>query len=124
MINLTPNAVTLQVKPGTEVVFSPSGKIARLTTSEKVVGHYETQVGVGSVPIIETRVVAQANIPDPASNVQFLVVPTVLDSLDSEYHGLAFTPDTGPTAIRNEAGQIVAVTRLRTVPKEYSVADL
>lgn len=122
MLNLTPHAITLQVCKGTEVVFSTSNKIARLTTEEKIVGYYETQVG--SVPIIETRVVGQDNIPDPASNIQFLVSSMVLDSLDSEYHGLAFAPDTGPTAIRNEVGQIIAVTRFRTVPKEYSVADL
>lgn len=124
MLNLTPHAITLQVREGTEVIFSTSGKVARLTTEERVVGHYETQAGVGSVPIVETRVVGKDNIPDPMSNIQFIVSSMVLDSLDSEYHGLAFAPDTGSTAIRDYQGRIVAVTQFRTVPKEYSVADL
>lgn len=115
MLNLTPHAIVAQIVPGTEVVFSPSGKVARLTTVEKIVGSYETQVG--TIPIVETLVQGMDNIPDPMSNIQFIVSSMVLDQLDSEYHGLAFAPDTGSTAIRDSQGRIVAVTRFRTVNK-------
>lgn len=39
----------------------------------------------------------------------------VLALLGKEYHGWAFAPDTGSTAIRDENGHIEAVTRLITV---------
>ena len=38
----------------------------------------------------------------------------VLDALDDVYHMHAFAPDTGSTAIRDNQGRIVAVTRLVT----------
>ena len=115
MLNLTPHAIVLQIVPGTEVVFPPSGTVARLTTVEKVVGHYETQMG--AVPVVETLVQGMDNIPDPMSNVKFIVSSMVLDKLGSEYAGQAFAPDTGSSAIRDSKGFIISVTRLRTVAK-------
>ena len=44
-----------------------------------------------------------------------LVSSLVLSALGEEWKGVAFAPDTGDTAIRNESGQIIAVTRLITV---------
>lgn len=121
MINLTPHSIIVRMNNGNEVVFSPSGKIARLTTDSHQVMEYDTLIG--EIPVVETIVCGSENIPDPMSNVKFLVSSMVLDSLGSEYHGLAFAPDTGPTAIRNEEGHIVAVTRFRTVKKDYEHSE-
>ena len=46
---------------------------------------------------------------------KFLVSAMVLGALGVEYRGQAFAPDTGSTAIRDDMGQIKAVTRLKTV---------
>jgi hypothetical protein len=42
----------------------------------------------------------------------------VLDHLDSSYHNIAFTPDTGPSAARDANGNVLYSLRLKTVKKE------
>ncbi len=42
----------------------------------------------------------------------FLVSSMILDRLPKEYSGVAFSPDTGIGAIRDDKGHIVATSRL------------
>ena len=43
----------------------------------------------------------------------------VLDKLPKEYGGVAFAPDTGLGAIRDDKGHIVATSRLITIYRVY-----
>lgn len=44
-----------------------------------------------------------------------IVSSMVLGQLGAGWRNIAFAPDTGKTAIRNEQGQVIAVTQLVTV---------
>lgn len=66
------------------------------------------------IPVVVTNYGDVENVP-PAGTEKFLVSAMVLARLGSEYRGWAFAPDTGATAIRNDKGQIEAVTQLVTV---------
>ena len=115
MLNLTPHAIVILNDEAEEIVsFEPSGTIARVATSEKEVGvcNYDGDF-VASVIGEKGEV---TGLPED-KDVQFLVSGMVLDALGPEYHNVAFAPDTGATAIRNDKGHIVGVTRLRTVAK-------
>ena len=115
MLNLTPHAIVIRFANGDDLVISPTGKVARLTTEETTSIDFNSEIG--PIPVISTKVTGVTEIPDPMTNIKFLVSSMVLDSLGSEYAGLAFAPDTGATAIRDDKGHIVGVTRLRTVAK-------
>lgn len=109
MRNLTPHAVVISVADTVEVI-QPSGTVARVSTTEK---------SAGLCPITHAKVIRRTfgdveNIGYP-SDGPCLVSSLVLSALGSEWRGVAFAPDTGDTAIRNEKGQIIAVTRLVTV---------
>lgn len=69
MLNLTPHQITVRSQDGTDHVFPPSGQLARVATTEVVVGSCHGRPGV-------------------------------------------FAPDSGPSAIRDDRGLVVAVTRL------------
>lgn len=101
MINLTPHAITLQLADGTAVTFPPSGKIARVTSSEVVIGTLH------GVPVIQRQFGAVEGLPEDGAPC--LVSALVLSACPGR-EGV-YAPDTGPTAIR-ENGQVVAVTRL------------
>ncbi len=119
MINLTPHAITLKCADGSEVTFQPSG-MARVVTIESIVGtrdvwpHGKTEVdeqgnSTGSrIPVIR-RVLGEAE-GLPEEGIECLVSAMVLSSVPGRKG--VYAPDSGPTAIRNEKGQVVAVTRL------------
>ena len=108
MKNLTPHNVALKV--GDEmVIFEKSGEVARVSVTDVVIGNE------WGVDIVVSEFGDVVGIPPAESGMKFLVSGMVLGALGAEYRGLAFAPDTGNTAVRNEAGHIVAVTRLKTV---------
>ena len=109
MRNLTPHAVVVSVA-GTVEVIQPSGTVARVSTSEQGVGLCPTT----HAPVIRRSFGEVENIGS-TSDGPCLVSSLVLSALGSEWRGVAFAPDTGDTAIRNDKGQIIAVTRLVTV---------
>ena len=115
MINLTPHAIVILNDEAEEIVsFEPSGIIARVTTSEKEVGVWNYDGDYIAIVVGEKGEVT--GLPED-KDMQFLVSGMVLDALGPEYHNIAFAPDTGASAVRNEKGHIVGVTRLRTVSK-------
>ena len=109
MRNLTPHAITISVN-GVVNTIQPSGVIARVTTIEE---------SVGVCPVTGAHIVRRSfgraeSIGSPSDGT-CLVSSLVLSALGSEWRGVAFAPDTGDTAIRNDKGHIIAVTRLVTV---------
>lgn len=115
MLNLTPHAITLRTPQG-DVTFPPSGTVARVATTETTVGLAAVGPGQYAVPVIATQSAGITGLPaDTASLPEgCLVSSMVLDALPPGTRGV-FAPDTGATAVRNEAGHVIAVTRLRTV---------
>lgn len=102
MKNLTPHAIRVRNADGTDTVFEPSGVIARVSTEEKVVSEY------AGIPVI-TRATGEVT-GLPSDGTPYLVSSMVLAALPGRIG--AFAPDTGSTAIRDDKGHIVAVTRL------------
>ena len=87
MLNLTPHAIVIQGDDGTSVTIPPNGVVAR--QFGEVTGLPET---------------------DEACLVSSLVFEAV--RLQQPWRRRVYAPDTGATAIRDEAGRIIAVRRL------------
>lgn len=104
--NLTPHEIKIENATGANVI-PASGTVARVETSSQDEATFK---GIHVVSNKADRVVGMPCPPEPC-----LVSGMVLDLLGSEWAGIAFAPDTGATAVRNEKGHIVAVTQLRTV---------
>lgn len=102
MINLTPHTINVQLKTGM-VSFPPSGTIARVVTEEIENGNYS------GIPVISRTFGKVEGIPEYTGEA-ILVSSIVLEALKGRPN--TFAPDTGKTAIRDDKGFIVAVTRL------------
>ena len=103
MLNLTPHTIAIILTTGETLTVEPSGTVARVAT-------HETDLGMmGHVPVIR-RVLGEAEgLPEDTSE-PVLVSAMVLAAVPGRPN--TFAPDTGPTAVRDEAGRIQAVTRL------------
>lgn len=104
MINLTPHPIVIRDQNGTETTIPPSGTVARVSTTDEVIG---TCVVTGA-PIVRRVFGEVTGLPE--EGVPCLVSALVLSAVPGR-EGV-YAPDTGSTAVRNESGQIVAVTRL------------
>ena len=117
MLNLTPHAIVVETDNG-QITFEPSGTVARVSTHTRVVGTLDNGISVVERSyVVQCFVLANGevkNIPDIPCE-PFLVTPAVLDQLSKEYSGIAFAPDTGLGAIRDDRGYIVATSRLITI---------
>lgn len=102
MLNLTPHAININ-----GVIYEPSGVVARVEMEEIVL---PITLPCGT-PIISRKAGKVVGLPEKGL---ILVSSMVLDALDSSYSGVAFAPDTGNTAIRNDKGHITMVTRVVT----------
>ena len=103
MINLTLHAITLRLPDGQDVTLQPSGTVARVSMLEEIVGT------VAGLPLIRRRPGPVIGLPD--GDGPCIVSSMVLAALPAGTPGV-YAPDTGPTAIRDERGLVVAVTRL------------
>ena len=104
MLNLTPRAITVRAPDGTDHVFQPSGTIARVSMLEQQIG----VCAVTRAPV--TTRTAGAPFGLPAYGTPCIVSAMVLAACPGRSG--VFAPDTGATAIRDDRGQVVAVTRL------------
>lgn len=120
MLNLTPHAIVLKCLDGAEIKIQPSGTVARVSTIESVVGTRdcwphgveeldEQGNSLGSRIEVVRREFGEVE-GLPAEGIECLVSAMVLSAVPGR-RGV-YAPDTGSTAIRNEKGQVVAVTRL------------
>lgn len=103
MINLTPHAISIKINDET-ITFEPSGVVARIETKEVVVNE------INGIPVIKRELLQVVGLPD--NDVPCIVSSMVLDAMKNSNRKNLFAPDTGNTAIRNERGHVVAVTRL------------
>ena len=111
MLNLTPHSIHIHTNDGV-IAIPPSGTVARVEVTPVVSGSHNID-GV-EIPVI-ARVAGKVVGLPVCGQTPFLVSAMVLDYLGSEYHGVAFAPDTGASCIRDEKGRIVGVTQLVTV---------
>jgi hypothetical protein len=132
IINLTPHAITLRTPNGKDITFPPDGTVARVEMEEDDAGFMPMKLYAlegDMIPMIRRVPGRVVGISCQPGNV-YIVSSMVLDALRTallrgeEFNGLYFkvngqwavvAPDTGATAIRNEKGHVVAVTRLVTL---------
>jgi hypothetical protein len=105
MINLTPHAIVIQGPDGSRTTIAPSGTVARATALETAAGDH------AGVPVVTRAWGAVTGLGDARP---VLVSSPVLDACRAQGLDTAgvYAPDTGATAVRDDAGRIVAVTRL------------
>ena len=105
MLNLTPHAITVRLPDGTDRTYPPSGTVARVVMEEDVVFYLR------EVPVIRREPGEVVGLP--TDGTACLVSAMVLAAMPSQRCEMpnVYAPDTGPTAIRDEKGHIVAVTR-------------
>lgn len=112
--NLTPHPITLRAADGTDHVFPTSGIVARVSALPR-----EAWTIAGApVPVLPSPVFGEVeNLPAPLAGYFYIVSGLVLSNVKGR--GDVFAPATGPKdgAIRNENGQIVAVTKLVAAPQ-------
>ena len=101
MLNLTPHAIVVRTPDG-DLTFPPSGTVARVATVERDAGQYN------GIPLVTRATGAVTGLPDEGTPC--LVSGMVLAAVPGR-RGV-YAPDTGATALRDEKGHIVAVTRL------------
>lgn len=105
MLNLTPHAINVMTN-GEMVVYEPSGIVARVEMEEFEIGDFN------GVPLIRRVMKGVIGLPD--DDTPCIVSSMVLDAIDKTKKNV-FAPDTGSSAIRNDKGHIVAVTRFVTI---------
>lgn len=100
--NLTPHPVKIKLGEE-EIILEPCGIIPRVrveeTPAERIAG----------IPCISQRMGEIEGLPDPEPGVFYLVSSLVFGATDRKD---VLAPDTGKTCIRDERGNIIAVTRL------------
>ena len=101
MLNLTPHPIRVGTK-----TLPPSGTVARVQTTDMVVG----TCTVTGVPIVHRMFGDVTGLP--SDSTRCLVSALILAAVTGRPG--VYAPDTGPTAARDDRGQIVAVTRLIT----------
>ena len=110
MLNLTPHAIVIQGDDGTNVTIPPSGVVARVATSETTVS--EVAFDGVTIPVVTRQFGQVTGLPE--TDEACLVSSLVLDAVrvQQPWRKRVYAPDTGATAIRDEAGRIIAVRRL------------
>lgn len=110
-MNLTPHEIVIRVGD-VDCKIPPSGMVARVVELEPEI------YPVSECPVIDGVVIPciapvqygeVEGLPDRSGNLIYIVSAMVLARVRRSD---VFAPDTGKTAIRNEKGHIVAVTRL------------
>lgn len=87
---------------------------ATLPKAEKPCYVETEQIVIGKlagIPIAKTEFKRLVNLPDPEDGVYYIVSRISMDYVPFGREDV-FCVDTGPTAIRDENGQVVAVTQL------------
>jgi hypothetical protein len=102
MLNLTPHAITLRTPQG-DVTIPASGTVARVATVDTDTGNT-----VSGLPVVRRAFGDVTGLP--ADGTPCVVSALVLGAVPGRAN--TYAPDTGPTAVRNDKGQIIAVTRL------------
>ena len=113
MLNLTHHDIVVENENGHSITFEPSGTVASVSTHTS-----NGDTLINGISVVERSYGEVDNVPTLPCE-QFLVSSMVLDQLPKEYSGIAFAPDTGLGAIRDDKGHIVATSRLITIYRVY-----
>ncbi len=111
IINLTPHAVVIAAP--SETMMIPSSGVARVGTSPSF-----DMSPINGIPVVSSpSATGVVGLPPPLADRVYIVSGMVLAQCKGRTD--VFAPGTGPNdgAIRNDAGQIVAVTRLIAAPQ-------
>ena len=106
MINLTPHPIHLRAPDGVDMVFPPSGDVARVAVSHTACG--EIVIGGVLFPVVTTTYGDPTGLPD--EGIPCLVSSMVAAAVPGRLG--VYAPDSGATCIRDGDGRIQAVTRL------------
>jgi hypothetical protein len=105
LVNLTPHAINIANEDGEIVrVIPPSGTVARVTS--KAV----PRPPIDGVPFVETVLGKVEGLPNPDGGTYYIVSQFIISALPT-WPNLV-RPDTGPSCLRDDNGQIVAVRAL------------
>jgi len=110
IVNLTPHEITIYMSNGQVLRIPPSGVIARVSVSAKIIGE------VNNIPIRAIEYGEVQNLPEPKPGVVYIVSIIVLMALKSKgiVRNDVFAPDTSPdSAVRDEKGNVVGVKYLQ-----------
>jgi len=103
-VNLTPHTVVVRTADG-DIKIEPSGRVARVAVTQEVIGH------VDAIPIVRSVFGQVEGLPDPEEGTIYVVSTIVAQAVPGRPDVVA--PDTGPTAVRDDAGRIAAVVRFQ-----------
>ena len=117
LVNLTPHAIVLRDADGADHVVPPSGTVARVTAHPGALSDIGLPVPVASRTMygaVEGLPVDRVGAWDCRPEVLYIVSALVGAAVSHQKRDDVVCPGTGPNdgAIRDEAGRIVAVTRL------------
>ena len=104
LVNLTPHDIVIRLPDG-DCVIPASGTVARVATSHEQIGD------IDGIPVSAQTFGQIEGLPEPQEGVVFVVSAIVLAAAKELGRTDVVAPDTA-RAIRNEAGQIVAVPGL------------
>ena len=104
-INCTPHPIVVRKSDGTEITFAPSGIIPRMASETYGIGSFE------GIELRRTKFGEVEGLPSWDKEGTLLIVSGMI--LDAVKRGDLVAPDTGPSAIRDSSGRIIAVTGFR-----------
>jgi hypothetical protein len=112
LVNLTPHTITVILDGGDRLEIPPSGIVSRVNTAARFAE------SIGPIAVVRTEFTEVSGLPEPRAGVVYIG-----SSLTAQYAARlgrrdVTAPDTGPTAVRDEEGRIVAVRRLQTFAEE------
>jgi hypothetical protein len=106
LINLTPHEITIISEEG-DFRLTPSGEVARATSTTEVVGE------VNGIEVVKSTFGSVTGLPEPAEDTIYIVSLLVLQALKGQRTDVV-GPDTGPeSAVRDADGRIVGVKRFQ-----------
>lgn len=116
VVNLTPHEINLYEGDNIVATFPPSGSVARVDMVRAPQGFIRISEWEDSHPgaahllvqIHHENVNMVEGLPEPKEGTIYLVSRVVLAAVPQERIDV-FCPDTGPTAVRDENGQIAGV---------------
>jgi len=108
IVNLTQHAIAVADENGNIIrTIEPSGMVARVAITQTVVGD------VDGIPLVETVFGEVEGLPDPEPGVVYITSTLVMQAARKAGRTDVVSPDTGPTSVRNEQGQVIAVRRFQ-----------
>lgn len=105
LVNLTSHDIVVRTPDG-DIIIKPSGEVARVASEQEVIARH------AEVDIVKTVFGEVKGLPDPVPNTVYITSSQVAMAVAS-WRDDVVSPDTGPTAIRDDNGRIAAVIRLQ-----------